>query len=286
MDTIRLTCEVGKKIMTVSVWLLLFALFAPILHWLAHVWTTSMYDAQGCLVPCLVSVMLWWRRREILSVPRQPTTTGLWLTAGCVFIFLLAQLVDLKLLGGVALVGTIAGVIWSLWGLSRLRAVLFPVGLLLLMLPVNYPLEIFAGFPLRVIAAKLTWGILKTLGLDVSVQGTMITTPHFQVAIESPCSGLKTLSALFLVSLVLSFFLHRRLRDRMVILGITPFVAVFANAIRNAVITLIGHYYGREYAVGFLHMFSGLVVFLLAVGLLIVVSELLLWHRKCAYPAF
>ena len=72
---------------------------------------------------------------------------------------------------------------------------------------------------------------------------------------------------------------HPRWRDRTVILLLIPPVAIVANAVRNMTITLIGHYHGRAAAMGSLHTFSGLLVFMLAVVLLIFISEVLLWRR-------
>ena len=263
-------------------WLLLLILFAPVIRWFVTTWSTSIYDAHGALVPLIVGVMLWSRRRNLASEPRQPDFAGLWLLGAAVLLLLLAMLMDFNMLGGVAFIIAVAGMIWTLQGVRWLRAAIFPVSFLLFMLPLNYPLEIFAGFPLRLLSVKLTAALLRLTGLEVTVQGTLLATSNFQVAIESPCSGLKTLSALLMVGLVLSFFLRHRLYERMVLLLLIPVVAVLANAVRNMVITLLGHFYGREYALGFLHSFSGLAVFLLAVALLILFSELLLWRRKPA----
>jgi exosortase len=256
------------------------ALFAPVLGWLIHIWSTSVYDAHGALVPFIVGLMILSRRRELTETATVTAGAGLWLVALGAVLLLAALLMNLNLLGGVALVVTLAGMVWTLWGRAVAAKLAFPLGFLLLMLPLNYPLEIFAGFPLRVLSVKLTAALLRLVGFDVTVQGTLIATSQFQVAIESPCSGLKTLSALLMTGLVLAYFLHQGWRARLVLLLLISPVAIMANAIRNMAITLIGHYHGREAAMGVLHTFSGLVVFLLAVALLILFSELILWRKK------
>jgi hypothetical protein len=38
------------------------------------------------------------------------------------------------------------------------------------------------------LATRLTVGMLHLMGLDASRSGTLITTAHFQVVIDSPCS--------------------------------------------------------------------------------------------------
>jgi len=270
----------SPRTLALFAWFLAVALFAPVIGWLVHVWSTSVYDAHGVLVPFIAVIMVLSQRRAWAVTPRAPAGAGLWLVAAGALLLLAALLMDFNLLGGVALIVTLAGLAWSLWGGALLQQLAYPLAFLLLMLPLNYPMEIFAGFPLRILSVKLTAAMLRFSGLAVTVQGTLITTSHFQVAIESPCSGLKTLSALLMTGLVLAYFLHPRWRDRAVILVAIPPVAIVANAVRNMTITLIGHYHGRAAAMGSLHAFSGLLVFLLAVTLLIFISEALLWRKK------
>jgi exosortase len=259
---------------------LAIAFFTPVFGWLAHIWATSMHDAHGCLVPVIATIMLVAKRRKLAALERSPSTAGFVLVMPGMALMLVAVLMDLKMAMGVALIITLAGIIWNLWGKAVLNWAAFPLVFLLLMLPLNYPLEIFAGFPLRLLATNLTAGMLKLTGLDVIVQGTLISTPDFQLSIESACSGIKTLSAMLVVGMVLAYFGHQRWLDRMVIVLLLAPSALLANAVRNYCITLIGHYFGPEAAMGFLHSFSGLIVFFLSVFLLIVFSELLLWQRK------
>ena len=81
---------------------------------------------------------------------------------------------------------------------------------------------------------------------------------------------------------MVAFFLHKRVWHRVLILLLIAPVALAANALRNTTIILIGHNYGEAAAMGWLHAFSGLAVFLLSLLLLVLISEILLWRRKPA----
>ena len=263
-------------------WLLCLVLFEPVFCWLIHVWTTSFYDVHGALVPLIAAGMMLSRRQAILHAPCAPSFIGLFVTGTGLVILLASQLANFNLLGGVALVVVVTGMVWTLWGRTVLRLVSFPLAFLLLMLPINYPLEMLIGFQLRILSTKLSALLLGWLGVATQVHGTIITTSHFVVSIESPCSGLKTLSALLLVGLLLAYFLHKDWwRRSIIILAVAP-MALVANALRNTTIILIGHNYGEQAAMGWLHGFSGLVVFLLAIVLLILLSETLLWRPRSA----
>jgi len=272
----------GNVLFSGAAWLLVIALFAPVISWLVRIWTMSIYDAHGALVPLLVVGMIFAQRSVLAVTPRAPDIAGFALTGAGLLLLLQALLMNCNLLGGVALVAVVAGMVWTLWGRAVLRLLAFPLVFLLLMLPLNYPLEILLGFRLRLLATKLSAMFLTLLGLKINVHGTIIATSQFAVAIESPCSGLKTLSALLLAGIVLAYFQHKSWWQRGLIVLLVPPVALLANALRNTAIILIGHNYGQPAAMGWLHAFSGLMTFLLAVALLILISETLLWRRKPA----
>ena len=263
-------------------WLLFGLLFQPVLRWLIHIWTHSGYDAHGALVPFVAAGMIWSRKPALQRAPHAPKPAGLLLAGAGLLLLLASQLTNFNLLGGLALVVAAAGMVWTLWGDAVARLLSFPLAFLLLMLPINYPLEILLGFPLRMLSTRLSAMLLGWLGVATTIHGTIITTARFAVSIESPCSGLKTLSALLLAGLMVAFFLHKRVWHRVLILLLIAPVALAANALRNTTIILIGHNYGEAAAMGWLHAFSGLAVFLLSLLLLVLISEILLWRRKPA----
>lgn len=268
--------RLSHRALDLGVWFLFIACFASVIQWLVHVWTTSIYDAHGALVPLLVAAMVLARRRELAALESRPARAGLMLLTAGLLVYWAGLGMGLNLIAGMAFIPAAIGLVWSLWGGAIVRRLLLPLAFLVLMLPLNYPLEVLAGFPLRVLATRLTVGLLHPLGIGAHRIGTLIVTDRFQVMIDSPCSGLKTLSALLLVGFVLAYFVHRRWSHRLVLLLLVAPVAVLANAVRNAVIVLIGHYRGEAAAMGALHHVSGLVTFYLAVLLLIVFSEILL----------
>ena len=255
------------------------AFFFPVLLWLVHTWTTSIYDAQGCLAPLIVMAVIIVKRRDLAMMDKAPTYGGMPLVLLGIALMLAAVMMDIKMAMGVAMIVTLAGLIWCLWGMAVFSWALMPLSLLVLMLPLNYPMEVFIGFPMRMLATKLTAGLLKLSGLAVTVQGTMISTSKYQMVIDTPCSGIRTLAAMLLVGLTLAYLAHRHWMDRLIVILLLAPVAILANAVRNYVIALIGHRFGSETAAGFVHVLSGVVVFIVSMLLLILLSEFLLWRR-------
>ena len=61
-----------------SCWLLagaLLVLYGPVIWETAHVWRTDAYAAHGFLIPLLTGLLVWWRRRELVT-GRQTAASG------------------------------------------------------------------------------------------------------------------------------------------------------------------------------------------------------------------
>jgi len=105
-----------SRTLALVAWFVALALFAPVIAWLVQVWSTSVYDAHGVLVPFIAGVMVLSRRRVLAGTAMAPTGAGLWLVLCGALLLLAALLMNFNLLGGVALVVMLAGLVWTLWG--------------------------------------------------------------------------------------------------------------------------------------------------------------------------
>jgi exosortase/archaeosortase family protein len=63
------------------------------------------------------------------------------------------------------------------------------------------------------------------------------------------------------------------------VMAVIP-LAIIANAARVAGTGIVAHYSGAQAAEGFMHSFSGWVVFVIAVLMLLVVAQLMNWFER------
>jgi exosortase len=269
-----------SKLQIGAIFGLLLLCYAPALAWLLQIWGHSGYDANGVVVPFLAAGMLLIQRRRLAETVVAPSAWGLPLASSGVLLCLAGYLAGIRLVMGLSLIVTIYGIVLGIWGAKMWRHTLYAVTFLVLMFPVYYPLEVFISFPMRLISTKLAAVLLGFSGLPVQVSGTMISTSAFQMSIESPCSGIKSLSSLVIFGGALAYFMHRDQLSRLVLLLLVLPITLLANSFRIFIIGLIGHYYGYETALGFFHSLSGLIAFLAAVVLMLGVSTGLIWLRK------
>jgi exosortase/archaeosortase family protein len=107
-------------------------------------------------------------------------------------------------------------------------------GLLLLGLPLLASLQYYLGYPLRVLAARLTVPLLGLFGVPVAALGTGLLWRGELVLVDAPCSGLRMLWAgVYLVLALAAWFgLSWRRTAAAALGGIT--VVVAGNGVRSA----------------------------------------------------
>jgi len=83
------------------------------------------------------------------------------------------------------------------------------------------------------------------------------------------CSGIRSLLSLAFLALVYAYFFDKKTWMRWLLLAATIPIAIAANAIRVALTGLISEY-RTDLAQGFMHVLQGWVLFMVALGLLVV----------------
>jgi exosortase len=174
----------------------------------------------------------------------------------------------------VSFIGVLAGSIWFVCGSQHLRILLFPLAFLLLMIPL--PAIIFnqIAFPLQLIASQFGTSALRVCDVPVLREGNVIVLANTTLEVVEACSGIRFLISLLTLGIVYGYFLDSRLWVRLVIAASTVPIAIVANGLRVAGTGVLAHFYGAEAAEGFLHTFSGWLVFVAAFTLLFVVAQL------------
>ena len=107
-------------------------------------------------------------------------------------------------------------------------------GLVALSLPVLPSLQFVLAYPMRIVSAMLTVGLLRLQGLGIERQGTFLVWQGEMVQFDAPCSGVSMLWAGLLLTL-LGCVLLRLSPARMLIgLAAALALAVAGNALRAA----------------------------------------------------
>ena len=261
-------------------------LFAAVLADMAHDWWTQPALSQGMLLPPLALYIAWIYRRQTLSHPAIPDNRGLLLTALACLTFLLGRLASEFFLMRFSFVILVAGLIWTFWGLPRLRTLVFPMLLLATMVPLPVMLYNSLAAPLQLLASDFATRIAQALGVSVFRDGNVIQLAGTSLGVEEACSGLNSLSALIVGSILLGFLMCSRPLARLALFILAIPLAIAVNVVRVAGTAVIADY-NQEFAEGFYHSFSGWLVFVTGFGTLYLFARILhaLFDPKAAAPA-
>ena len=252
---------------------LIAALYSFILPDLASEWWTQEASSYGMLVPPIALYLAWMGRQTTLALAVQRDGRGLWLIADACSTFLLGQLAAEFFLARISFVLLLAGLTWSFWGLPRLKSLAFPFILLLTMVPLPALVFNAVAAPLQLFASYLATEISLFLGVSIFRDGNIIHLATTSLGVAEACSGLNSLSSLVVGSLLLGHLEDASLPGRVLLTLLSVPLAIAVNVLRVTGTAVLADHQ-PEYAMGFYHLFSGWLVFVLGFGLLWLLAKL------------
>ena len=233
----------------------------------------------GWFVPVFSLYVLWTKRKDLIE------SVGSSCFSWWGFLFSLPFLV-VALLGtrGVQLrleqigfIGLCFTVPWTFFGWRVAKLFVFPAGYLLFCIPLATFLD-FVTIHLRYLAGATSLSVLNGIGLEAVREGTAVISrgAHpFAVDIAEPCSGLRSLFALMALTAGYAYFNQPTWLRRAILFAFSIPLAIAGNVARIVSICIIASCSNPDFATGFYHDYSGYIVFIVAIALMVLTGELI-----------
>jgi exosortase len=254
----------------------LLIVFGPVLKAMMYQWQNDEDMAHGFFVPLFAAYIIWERRADIASLESTMNRWGLVLVAWGALQLWIGTLGAELFLQRTAFLITLTGIILFHGGFSAIRAVAFPLGLLIIMVPIPGIAYKQITFPLQLLASRIAETSLEGLGYMVIREGNVLELAGQTLSVVEACSGIKALLSLTFFSLVYGYLFEPEISRRWLLLIATIPVAVAANASRIVLTGVIGEY-DQLLAQGAYHTVSGWILFMLAIALLVGVRHAAAW---------
>jgi exosortase len=238
-------------------------------------WSADDNYTHGFLVVPLAAYFVYERRRDLTNAPLKPSAAGALLLALGLLVFAVGQLSAELFLTRVSLIAVLSGIVLFMMGAQHLRLLAFPLAFLLLMVPLPAILFNYISFPLQTVAARLGAAAISAGGVPVLREGNMLLLPGRALEVAEACSGIRSLISLLMFAIVFAYFSEPRVPRRVLIALAAIPIAVLVNAARVAGTGLATYWISPAAADGFFHSFSGWLMFLMAIGALVVCQRLL-----------
>jgi exosortase len=148
------------------------------------------------------------------------------------------------------------------------------------MVPVPDTVLGMVSFPLQLLATKISVGMIQFCSIPVFREGNMLFFTNTQLEVAEACSGIRSIVSLSMLSILFAYMsLKGWWRKAILVVSAIP-IALLANVLRISGTGVLAHYFGDQVARGFLHEFSGMVVF--ALGMLVLFMEMKILNRTGA----
>ena len=256
-----------------SIALLLVLLYYRVAIKLVYDWSTLPDYSHGFLVPLFAAFLIWDKRKVLQATPVRQSWFGIPLIVFSLCVLILGVYGVELFISRMSFIFLMTGLIWTFFGSQMVRALRFP--LLVLVLAIPFPAIIFnqITFPLQLLASRIASEILPLLGVPTLHEGNVIELPVMKLEVAEACSGIRSLMSLFTLAVFYGYFLERT-TGRRVFLAIASIpIAVTANVARIVGTGLCVQYWDPDKALGFFHEFSGWVMFVISLACLYLVHR-------------
>jgi exosortase len=240
---------------------------------LVHDWLTIPDYTHGPLVPFFAAFLIWDKRKTLSTIPVRQTWSGIVLVIFSIVVLILGVYGVELFTARMSFVLLLTGLLWTFFGWAMVKALRFP--LLVLILAIPFPAIVFnqITFPLQLLASRIASDILPVFHVPTLHEGNVIELPAMKLEVAEACSGIRSLMSLFTLAVFYGYFLEKTTKRRVILALSSIPIAVTANVVRIVGTGLCVQYWDPDKALGFFHEFSGWVVFVVSLGCLYLVHR-------------
>jgi len=255
--------------------LLLLGIYYSAFTWLiTKDWEKEAYS-YCWLIPPIVIFLIWFKRDELTTQPAKPSWAGLAPIGVGILFFWLGELGGEYFTMYVSSWLIVVGLCLLHLGWQKFKTIGFAMFFILTMFPAPDFLNTRIMLQLRLISSKLGVAMIQIYGLPATREGNIIDLGFTKLQVVDACSGLHSLISLIVLSLLIVYFFKDHIWKRAVLLLSSIPLAIVTNSMRIAMTAILYKYFGSGVAEGFLHEFSGLLIFVICIPVLLIEMKVL-----------
>lgn len=265
----------------------LLVLFVPTFYAFATgIWQDDEH-AHGPIMLAAIVWLLWDRRGILMASPGQTATgPGFAMLIFGLLVYVAGRAFGISILEIGALIPILAGTLLVMRGWSALRAYWFMLLFAAYLVPLPGPFVDAVTGPLKQHVSVIAEQILYTLGYPIARNGVILTIGAYQLLVADACSGINSMFSLSAVGLLYLYLMRYTswLHNGLILASLLP-IAFSANIARVMFLVLITYHFGDAAGQGFLHGFSGMVLFVIALIVILLLDTVLTRFLKPRNPA-
>lgn len=245
----------------------LFAfLYSRPAYLLARDWWTNPEAGHGLL---LAPIALWFAYKSGIRPDARPNRAAgaALIVAGVGFRWLADLAAELFVMRGSMLLALAGLVVWH-YGVRQLVRWWLPFALFALSIPVPDVILNKVALPLQFLASRIGASLLAWRQIPVLLTGNVIRIPGHELFVAEACSGLRSLTALISLGVLIGALLLRHPVSRLLLLAVVVPVAIVLNGVRVFLTGFLVFFIDPALGEGFMHKTEGMAVFIVAFGII------------------
>ena len=256
--------------------LLLSYTYYPSFVWMWGRWSArDSYYGHGFLIPIVALYWIYRKRDDLakLAPERSQWGIGLLVLGGLVQIF--SSIFRIYFVSTFSFVLILLGLVLFLFGRKAFKSIGFPIAFLSLMVPM--PLLFITQFTLKMkfFVSEVSTALINYTGIEAIREGSYIYTRNAFLLVGDPCSGLRSFLAFLCLGFVFAYESKIPLWKKIVLVFMGFPLAILSNVFRVFSLGVLAEIYGQDFISGRVHDASGVVVFILAFGMFMILRHFL-----------
>jgi len=242
------------------------------------IWSTDQ-QAHGPIVLAIASWFFYYKAKQLLDakVAIVPAPQYGWplLIIGCV-LFVIGRSQSLYIFEVGSLILVLLGIVLLFYGVAVAKHFWFAFFFMLFMVPLPPSTVDIVTQPMKIAVSFASEHLLYSLGFPVARSGVVLYIGSYQLLVADACAGLNSLFTLEALGLLyMNVMRHESPLRNMILAALIVPISFASNVTRVVILALITYYWGDAAGQGFIHQFSGMVLFITALLLIMGVDTVL-----------
>ena len=240
-------------------------LFAEPAYLLARDWWNDPEAGHGLLL-APVSIWLVWRA-GVRADAAPNRILGIGLLVSAILLRYVSGLAAEMFTMRFSMVLALAGLTTYYLGLRQLLSWWLPFTLFTLAIPLPEVIKSAMTLPLQFRASRMGAALLEWRNIPVELNGNVIQVPGRQLFVTEACSGLRSLTALVSLGILMGALWLRTPVARILVLAAAVGVALMVNAVRVFMTGFLVVFVDPKLGEGFMHITEGWLLFVVSLAL-------------------
>jgi exosortase B len=254
-------------------------MFVPVFYDLfVTVWNSDA-QSHGPIVLAIAIWFFYFKTKQILE--RSPKfkpapLLGWFFILSGALVYLIGYSQSVYILSVLSLVAILCGLICLIFGINIALKYWFALFFFIFLMP--WPASIIDAVtqPMKIAVSFASEHLLYTLDYPIARSGVILQIGQYKLLVADACAGLNSLFTLEAIGLLYINVINHQAFFRNVLLAILIVPISFtSNVLRVCTLALITYHFGDEAGQGFLHNFSGMVLFMTALVLIIAIDTII-----------